>query len=357
MCVLGVALLSACDDETQPTVTPSQTDTPTSAAAPTPGSSAPTAVSGPTATPAATPGPTVAPTPGASAPTVASVPTATPAATPRPTVAPTPAPTATPAPVPTPTASRPPTPTPTVAPDTAVAVALPDEPCAQPTEACQPRNVSEISPFGGNTGGFGAAAYSEPDDGPTVEEILAGDRTLPFYLQGPPVHIALRGTAAWDSVRCDWRGQANTIQQREERLRAWHGLEEDEPLPPAVELEGLVSYYLSGASLAYLSPLFSGFATLARGGLSTEVQTLSCYADYQIQEMSWGRDHPRLRCPMTGLPPLHHMRATKGHSRQGHSRDSRCKVRQSTRSLSRRELRTWRRPWQSTSAAGKAWCS
>ena len=84
MCVLGVALLSACDDETQPTVTPSQTDTPTSAAAPTPGSSAPTAVSGPTATPAATPGPTVAPTPGASAPTVASVPTATPAATPRP---------------------------------------------------------------------------------------------------------------------------------------------------------------------------------------------------------------------------------------------------------------------------------
>ena len=196
MCVLGVALLSACDDETQPTVTPSQTDTPTSAAAPTPGSSAPTAVSGPTATPAATPGPTVAPTPGASAPTVASVPTATPAATPRPTVAPTPASTATPAPVPTPTASRPPTPTRTVAPDTAAAAALPDEPCAQPSEACQQRDVSELNPFGGSASGLGAAAYSEPRDGPTVEEILAGDQTLPFHLEGPPVHIALRGTAS-----------------------------------------------------------------------------------------------------------------------------------------------------------------
>ena len=84
LCLLAVALLSACDDG------PTETPTPE----PTPATSTPT----PTSVP---PTPTRAPTP---TPTPAPTPTPTPAPTPPPTPAPTPTPT--PAPTPTPTPER-----------------------------------------------------------------------------------------------------------------------------------------------------------------------------------------------------------------------------------------------------------
>ena len=71
-------------------------------------------------------------------------------------------------------------------------------------------------------------------------------------------------------------------------MRFWLGLEEDKPLPPAVELEGIFSNYLYGVSSAYYFPGLSGLGLLARGGLSTENQTLVCYADYRVQEYILG---------------------------------------------------------------------
>ena len=258
-------------------------------------SPSPTVIPTPTPTVTATPAPTLTPSP---TPTVTVIPAPS-RVSPSPTVIPTPTPTVTATPAPTLA------PTPTARPDTAATatpVPPPAEPCVHSSEACEQRDVSELNPFEGVADGLGAAPYSEPEEAPTVEEILEGGRIPSFSLSGgSPVHIALRGIANWDSVRCDWRGEAMTVHQREKALRFWFGLEEDRPLPPAVELESMFSEILGGISPGYFARLFSGSASLWRGGLSTESQMLACYADYQVQEYLLGTGPATVTVAYDGL--------------------------------------------------------
>ena len=122
----------------------------------------------------------------------------------------------------------------------------PTPPPADPSPACEQREVSGLNPFGGDAEGAGAAGPpSEHDTAPTVEEILEGGQHffIPFA-EGHPVDIALRGIASWESVRCEWRGTAAPAQQREEFLLGWLFVEAGQPLPPAVTLEAIFHYVL-----------------------------------------------------------------------------------------------------------------
>ena len=59
--------------------------------------------------------------------------------------------------------------------------------------------------------------------GPTasVEEVLEKGLRL---AEASPVHLAVRGTGVSSSTRCDWRGIARTLAQREAAIRFWLGL-------------------------------------------------------------------------------------------------------------------------------------
>ena len=72
----------------------------------------------------------------------------------------------------------------------------------------QPRDVSRSGLFSG----AGGAALGGDYDSSSVEEVLEQG----LYVAGiTPVHIAFRGTPSAGSVRCDWRGDARTLGQRE----------------------------------------------------------------------------------------------------------------------------------------------
>ena len=108
---------------------------------------------------------------------------------------------------------------------------LPEAPCTSDIATCEPRDVGSFDLFSGSGGQ--AAGY--PVDGTaSVEEVLEqGLRSA----GASPVHIAVRGTASADSVRCDWRGIARTPGQRALAIRYRLGLEEDEAIPSASYLE------------------------------------------------------------------------------------------------------------------------
>ena len=112
-----------------------------------------------------------------------------------------------------------------------------NDPCAGAEgtdDSCNPRVVSDIDLFS-NRPSRSDVTYSV---GPanTVEEVLEKGLRL---AGASPVHVALRGTAIADSVRCDWRGIARTSEQREDAIRFWLGLDEDDEIPDATYLEAL----------------------------------------------------------------------------------------------------------------------
>ena len=113
----------------------------------------------------------------------------------------------------------------------ATARTLPAEPYSGDIASWEPRDVESFDLFSGSGGQ--AAGY--PVDGTaSVEEVLEqGLRSA----GASPVHIAVRGTASADSVRCDWRGIARTPAQRAQAIRYRLGLEEDEAIPSAAYLE------------------------------------------------------------------------------------------------------------------------
>ena len=191
----------------------------------------------------------------------------------------------TPTPSPAPQQGRStPTPTPTIAPAISTTpLPLPAEPCVQSPETCEQRDISNFNPIRGETGGFGGAGYVVSQDEPTVEEILEKGLRLS---EASPVHIAFRGAASKGSFRCAWRGVARTAGQREGAIRLWLGIEEDDPLPPAADIENQMSAYLGALGAAI--PWYRSFLGLARGGLVDEYQFLTCYADYHVQEYLLG---------------------------------------------------------------------
>ena len=99
----------------------------------------------------------------------------------------------------------------------------------------------------GGTGGHGEATTSGETS--TVEELLEDG----LYGAGAsPVHLAIRGTPAADSVRCGWRGIARTAQQREDAIRFWLRLDATEAIPSVGALEILFAVVLD--ALDPLSP-------------------------------------------------------------------------------------------------------
>ncbi len=97
-----------------------------------------------------------------------------------------------------------------------------------------------------------------------------------------PVHLAVRGTAEADTVRCAWRGIAQTAAQRERDIRFWLRLGTDDEIPPVALLEILFTVILNNVNPEYRETAKANFLAIARGGLSEEYLFLTCFADYAV---------------------------------------------------------------------------
>ncbi len=187
-------------------------------------------------------------------------------------------------------------PTPTVQPVSASATASVTQnayPAPTSTPIATPTAVSNIAqrpPL--DVGAFdlfsvdlSAAAHSGDVDVATVEEVLE----LGLRLAGAsPTHIAFRGTADADSIRCDWRGIARTMAQREDAIRFWLDLDEDDPLLPPGEVARRFTDELERINAVYPATVKSNFHAIAMGGLSEEYLFLTCYIDYTVAEYLLG---------------------------------------------------------------------
>ena len=155
-------------------------------------------------------------------------------------------------------------------------------PCTNGTiDPCAPRDVTALALVAGPSNG---AAYETPP-APRVEEVLEQG----LHLAGAsPVHLAVRGTTDESSVRCGWRGIARTPAQREQAVRFWLDLDDDNPLPSAAEAERRFMAELDRINAAYPATVRSNFNAISQGGLSTEYLFLTCYADYAVHEYLLG---------------------------------------------------------------------
>ncbi len=106
--------------------------------------------------------------------------------------------------------------------------------------------------------------------------------------EASPTQLAFRGTARAGSVRCDWRGIARTLDQRERAIRSWLKLDDDAELPSAPAAERLFLDELARINPIYPATVTSNFIAMARGGLSTEFLFLTCHADYTVHEFLLG---------------------------------------------------------------------
>ncbi|MCY3505350.1 MAG: cadherin domain-containing protein [Chloroflexi bacterium] len=118
-----------------------------------------------------------------------------------------------------------------------------------------------------------------------MEEVLEKGLRL---AESSPVHLAFRGTASTDSIRCGWRGVARTVTQREEAIRFWLGLEASVALPPPAELEQIFMEVLEDLDPLHPESTRASFRALARGGISKDYLFLSCYVDYTVSEYLLG---------------------------------------------------------------------
>ena len=201
---------------------------------------------------------------------------ATPTPTPSPSATPRPA-TAAPSP---PAKPRAPESTPTPA----HGIAPPTTRADAPGGAKDPRIVRNVGGFDPTTPVRGGAAYGHTHV-PTVEDVLESG----LYAAGAsPSHIAFRGTPDADSVRCDWRGKAMTLAQREAAIRFWLGMDDDDPLPSPAEAERQFMSYIDDMSPKYQDFVAASYVPLARGGLSNDLPVLVCYADYTVHEYLLG---------------------------------------------------------------------
>ena len=152
------------------------------------------------------------------------------------------------------------------------------------TPASEPARASRLDLFG-----RGGEATTTTEGVPTVEELL--EKGL-YLAEASPVHLAIRGTASVDTVRCEWRGIARTTSQRENAIRFWLGLDADDAIPDAAYLEVLFRVTLETIDPEYRETAISNFMAIAKGGLSTEYLFLTCYADYAASEYLLGAAPP-----------------------------------------------------------------
>ena len=103
-----------------------------------------------------------------------------------------------------------------------------------------------------------------------------------------PVHLALRGGAGANTVRCAWRGIARTAAQREDAIRFWLQLRGNEAIPNQDRLEALFTATLDVVFADYRETAKSNFLAIARGGVSEEYLFLTCFADYTVSNYLLG---------------------------------------------------------------------
>ncbi len=119
----------------------------------------------------------------------------------------------------------------------------------------------------------------------TVEELLEDG----LYGAGAsPVHLAIRGTPAADSVRCSWRGITRTAQQREDAIRFWLRLDATETIPSVGVLEILFAVVLDALDPPHRETAKANFLAIARGGESMDYLFLTCFADYAVTNFLLG---------------------------------------------------------------------
>ena len=119
----------------------------------------------------------------------------------------------------------------------------------------------------------------------TVEELLEDG----LYGAGAsPVHLAIRGTPAADSVRCNWRGIARTAQQRQDAIRFWLRLDTTETIPSVGALEILFAVVLDALDPYLRETAKANFLAIARGGESMDYLFLTCFADYAVTNFLLG---------------------------------------------------------------------
>ena len=186
LCLLVVALLSACDDDSRSTITPAPIETPTPVSTPTPvraptDTPTPTPTNTPTSVPTDTPTPTSTQTP---VPTDTPIPTSTP--TPAPTDTPIPTSTPTPVPTDTPTPTSTPTPVPT---DTPIPTSTPTPvPTNTPTPTSTPTPVPTDTPTPTRTPTPIPTGSSFPSEGERFVAISSGSyHTCALRETGVPV--------------------------------------------------------------------------------------------------------------------------------------------------------------------------
>ena len=144
------------------------------------------------------------------------------------------------------------------------------EACSSNDGVCNPRDVSRIDPT--MLGAVGAS--SPPIALPTIEEVL--DRG--FLLAGAsPIHLVAMGSISKDSIRCGWRANALTLQQREQSIRFCMNLEEGAGLPSGTEIQTFFDDLASKAREDRRYIVAAQYQELVDGGPSPDRAVLVCY--------------------------------------------------------------------------------
>ena len=154
-------------------------------------------------------------------------------------------------------------------------------PLSAPIGVYEVRDVSGFD-FFSPMGGGGARSFQATSSVETILSQGLGE------VGASPVHIAFRGTARDDSIRCSWRPVARTADQRETAIRFWLGFSEDDPMPPADEIEAQFLRVLYALDPAFPETAEANFRDLARGGVSTDYVFLSCFAEFSAPEYILG---------------------------------------------------------------------
>ena len=128
-------------------------------------------------------------------------------------------------------------------------------------------------------------ATSTRSDAPSVEALLEDGL---FLVGASPVHLAIRGTPAADSVRCSWRGSARTAEQRADAIRLWLGLGAGATIPDAAYVEALFMVVLDTFDPEFRETAKANFLAIARGGESMDYLFLTCFADYAVTNFLLG---------------------------------------------------------------------
>ena len=160
--------------------------------------------------------------------------------------------------------------------------ALPLEPCdSRGNAVCTARDVRGFS----IVPTAGGSAYHEGPSTPSVEDVLEFGL---YQLGVSPVHLVISGTASSDDIRCLWRGNAQTASQREDSIRFWLQLDDDDPLPSASEVEAEFMTHVNAMVPRHRPFEAAGFRAIAHGGLDTDLVTLACYVEYEVNEYILG---------------------------------------------------------------------